>query len=132
MRVKTESELRKIYDQPKPRARDKVIHRLEKHSINFIQSSPFFILSTCSQDGNMDASPRGGAPGFVKMINDSTIVFPDSKGNNRLDSLTNIIQTEKVGCLFFIPGIDETLRLNGKIKQTQLILLVDYNKQTEV
>lgn len=71
-------------------------------------------MSTVSAEGQMDASPRGGQAGFVKIIDRNTIIIPDSKGNNRLDSLSNIIETEAIGMIFLIPGVDETLRINGK------------------
>lgn len=113
MTITSEDALRNLYGWPKGRAKDKVLAQLEKHSINFINKSPFFVLSTYDKDGRSDASPRGGKPGFVKILNDQTILIPDSKGNNRVDSLVNIVETGKVGCLFLIPGIDETLRING-------------------
>ena len=108
------NKLRELYGYPKGRAKDKVLHTLDKHAINFIETSPFLIMSTVSADGQMDASPRGGQAGFVKIIDKNTIIIPDSKGNNRLDSLSNIIETESVGMIFLIPGVDETLRINGK------------------
>ena len=113
MKINTEKELRQLYDLPAERAQKKVLNKLDKHCINFINQSPFAILSTISNKGEMDASPRGGMPGFIKVLDDKTILIPDSKGNNRLDSLTNIIETANVGMLFMIPGLDETLRLNG-------------------
>ena len=108
------NKLRELYGYPKGRAKDKVLKTLDKHAINFIKTAPFLIISTVSAEGQMDASPRGGASGFVKIIDKNTIIIPDSKGNNRLDSLSNIIETESVGMIFLIPGVDETLRINGK------------------
>jgi PPOX class probable FMN-dependent enzyme len=105
--------LRQIYDEPKGRAKDKVLHQLEKHSKHFIRCSPFAVISTVSSQGQMDVSPRGGATGFISIENDTTLLLPDYKGNNRLDSLGNIIETGSIGILFLIPGIDETLRVNG-------------------
>jgi len=113
MRIESEEQLREIYGYPKGRAKDKQLSSLERHSINFIESSPFVTIATCAKSGSIDCSPRGGTPGFAKVINESCIVFPDAKGNNRLDSLINIVETGEVGCLFLIPGIDETLRVNG-------------------
>lgn len=114
MGIKSKDELRELYGWPSGRAKAKVLNGLEKHSKHFITSSPFFVMSTFDQNGKSDASPRGGRPGFVKIVNDSTILVPDAKGNNRVDSLINIVETGSIGCLFMIPGIDETLRLNGK------------------
>ena len=116
MYIETEEQLRELYGFPKGRAKDKQLSVLEKHSINFIKHSPFLIISTHSKAGSMDCSPRGGKPGFVKVLNEKTIIIPDGKGNNRLDSLVNITQTEKIGCLFLIPGVCETLRVNGSAK----------------
>jgi len=113
MKIENEQQLRELYGYPKGRAKDKVFAALDKHAINFIENSPFLIVSTVSKNGKMDASPRGGQMGFVKEIDNTTIAIPDSKGNNRVDSLTNIVETGSIGTLFLIPGIDETLRING-------------------
>jgi len=113
MTINTEEELRALYGFAKGKAVDKQLAELEFHSKNFINHSPFVLLSTSSKGGDVDCSPRGGEIGFVKVINNKTIILADSKGNNRLDSLVNIIETKKIGCLFLIPGVDETLRVNG-------------------
>jgi len=113
MYIESEAQLREIYGHAKGRSKDKQLNALEKHSINFIEHSPFLTISTHSSAGLVDCSPRGGAPGFVKIFNKNTILLPEAKGNNRLDSLCNIIETGNIGCLFLIPGIDETLRING-------------------
>lgn len=108
--------LRKLYDAPKGRALKKVLPGLEEHSKHFIQTSPFLLISTVSETGKMDVSPRGGGAGFVEILDATTLLIPDYKGNNRLDSLTNILETGRIGLLFLIPGIDETLRVNGSAK----------------
>lgn len=113
MKITTVSQLRELYEYPRGRAKDKVLSKLDKHSKNFINTSPFLVLSSSNNKGKQDASPRGGFPGFVKVIGDSKIVIPDAKGNNRVDSLSNIIETGKIGLLFLIPGVNETLRING-------------------
>lgn len=113
MYIESEEQLRELYGFPKGRSKDKQLDALEKHSINFIEHSPFVAISTYSQSGAVDCSPRGGMAGFVKVIRPDCIVIPDSKGNNRLDSLVNIVVTGGVGCLFLIPGVDEVLRVNG-------------------
>ncbi len=132
MIIKNKQQLREIYAKPGGRALTKTLTNLEKHSINFINHSPFLILSTANQSGQLDASPRGGQPGFIKVINSNKIILPDASGNNRLDSLENIIEQDSVGLLFFIPGVDETLRINGKaqirIDQTLLDLFKAENK----
>ena len=114
MNIDNLSQLRELYGFPSGRAKYKVLQLLDKHSKKFIEKSPFLVMSTTSNNYKQDASPRGGVAGFVKIIDDKTIVIPDSKGNNRLDSITNIVKTGTVGLLFLIPGVDETLRINGK------------------
>ena len=116
MYVESEEKLREIYGYPTGRAKDKQLPCLERHSSNFIRHSPFVAISTYAKSGLVDCSPRGGNPGFVKILNETCIILPDGKGNNRLDSLVNIIETGELGCLFLIPGIDETLRINGSAR----------------
>lgn len=113
MNITTLEMLRQAYAEPKERAVRKEIRALDVHCRRFIGLSPFLILATSDANHNMDASPRGGAPGFVKVTADGVILIPDAPGNNRLDSFANIIATRKVGLLFLIPGLDETLRVNG-------------------
>jgi PPOX class probable FMN-dependent enzyme len=105
--------LRQLYAPPGERAVKKQIATLEQHSKRFIELSPFLVIASASRAGHMDASPRGGEPGFVKVLDDGTIGIPDSPGNNRLDTLSNILETGQVGLIFLIPGVDETLRVNG-------------------
>ena len=117
MVIKSEAELRELYGYPGERAVKKSLRRLDKHALNFISKSPFVVISTAGADGTLDSSPRGGAAGFVQVI-DGRLAIPDYRGNNRLDSLKNIVESGRVGMLFFIPGIDETLRVNGKAVMT--------------
>jgi uncharacterized protein len=114
MKITRQDTLRSLYPTPSGRTKAKVLPALEPHSKNFIQHSPFLVIATVDASGNVDNSPRGGQPGFVQILDDTHILIPDAKGNNRIDSLLNIVETENVGLLFFIPGVDETLRLNGK------------------
>ncbi|WP_412985527.1 pyridoxamine 5'-phosphate oxidase family protein [Pontimicrobium sp. IMCC45349] len=114
MNVKNTEQLRELYDYPSGRAKIKTLFELEKHAINFVAKSPFAVISTVNKDYKLDASPRGGAPGFVKVLDNKTLLIPDAKGNNRLDSISNILETQHIGMLFMIPGVDETLRVNGK------------------
>jgi PPOX class probable FMN-dependent enzyme len=114
MRITNESELRKLYSPVKGRAKLKQLNKLEEHSINFINHAPFLVLSSSNQAGMLDSSPRGGNPGFVEVVNDDTIIIPDGKGNNRIDTLINITENPHIGCLFLIPGVNETLRINGR------------------
>jgi PPOX class probable FMN-dependent enzyme len=105
--------LRALYLEPGERARKKQLGTLDRHARRFIELSPFVVLASSAADGAIDASPRGGAPGFVKTPDAHTLLLPDSPGNNRLDSMHNIVETGRVGLLFLIPGFDETLRVNG-------------------
>lgn len=118
MTVNSEDQLRALYGFPQGRARQKQLSRLETHCLNFIRLSPFVIISTSNAAGQLDVSPRGGRPGFVLAQDENHLVIPDAKGNKRLDSLVNIIETGRVGLLFLIPGIDETLRVNGSATVT--------------
>jgi PPOX class probable FMN-dependent enzyme len=114
--IETQETLRAIYAQPKARSLAKQLDRLDKHCRHFISLAPFLVIATSGKDGRIDASPRGGAPGFVRVVDDQTVQLPDALGNNRLDSYTNIVQTGKAALIFFIPGMDETLRVNGNAK----------------
>lgn len=106
--------LRTLYDPARERSVLKELPQLDAHALRFIVHSPLVVLSTHSTAGAPDASPRGGEPGFVKALDNETLLIPDSPGNNRLDSLHNIIETGHIGLLFFVPGMDETLRINGR------------------
>lgn len=108
-------QLRSLYKAPTDRAVRKQLDRLDVHCRRFIELAPFVVIATGNGE-NMDASPRGGKPGFVRVVDDVTLWISDSPGNNRLDSLANIITTGRVGLLFLIPGIDETLRVNGSAR----------------
>lgn len=105
--------LRALYPEPTERARLKAISALDVHCRRFIALSPFVLLATSDPHHQLDASPRGGSPGFVKITSTGDLLIPDAPGNNRLDSLENIVTTGSVGLLFLIPGVDETLRVNG-------------------
>ena len=113
MNVESLVDLRQLYAAPQPRAISKQIADLDVHCRRFIELSPFVILATAGTAHDMDASPRGGPPGFVKVTESGDLLLPDAPGNNRLDSFENILTTGKVGLLFLIPGFDETLRVNG-------------------
>jgi PPOX class probable FMN-dependent enzyme len=105
--------LRALYPQPGERALRKQLAALDRHCIAFIGLSPFVVLSTADAQGRQDASPRGGAPGFVRVADAQRLCIPDAPGNHRLDSLSNIVHTGRIGLLFLVPGVDETLRVNG-------------------
>ena len=107
------AELRQIYDEPAKTIRDKALSALDKHSRHFISLSPFCCISSQGEEGLGDVSPRGGEPGWVHVLDNTHIAFPDRPGNNRLDTLVNMLTSPGIGMLFFLPGIQEMLRLNG-------------------
>lgn len=114
--IDRESELRARYKEPSRLAMMKELDHLDRHCRHFIQLSPFLCLATSKPDGGADNSPRGDAPGFVQIVDDKTLILPDRPGNNRIDSLSNITHNPNVALLFFIPGVTETLRLNGRAR----------------
>jgi PPOX class probable FMN-dependent enzyme len=107
--VSSVDELASLYDEPLERSVRKQLDRLDVYCRQFIAASPFLILGTKG-----DTSPRGDVPGFVMVEDDHTLLIPDRRGNNRLDSLRNIMRHPEVGLLFLVPGVTETLRVNGK------------------
>ena len=108
----TLEDLRGCYPRPLERSLRKSLTKLDAHMRHFISLSPFLCLGT-SGDGGGDVTPRGDSPGFVHVLDDQTLLIPDWPGNNRLDSLTNVVANPNVGLLFLIPGVNETLRVNG-------------------
>ncbi|MBT2680910.1 pyridoxamine 5'-phosphate oxidase family protein [Bacillus sp. ISL-35] len=116
--IKSFEELRERFGEPSELAKRKVISYVDEHSRNYIAKSPFLILSTSDKDGFSDASPRGDSPGFVLILDENRIVIPDRPGNKRMDSLKNILSNPQVGLLFLIPGMSETLRINGRASLT--------------
>jgi PPOX class probable FMN-dependent enzyme len=114
MRLESVDDLRTIYRPPARGPIDKVIHRLDAHCVDFLAKSPFFVLSTADADGVCDGSPKGGPPGFVGVLDDYRLGWADFAGNNRLDSFQNLVANDRVALLFLIPGLDETLRVNGR------------------
>jgi len=123
-RIADENDLRKLYPAPIERARLKTLRKLDQHCTGFIARSPFVCLGTCSERG-ADIAPRGDEPGFVLVLDEVTLAIPDWPGNNRLDSFANILLNPQVALLFFIPGVDETLRVNGVAEITTRAELMD-------
>src|SRR5688572_10849153 len=116
--IESESELRARFAAPGPLAVRKQLDHLDHNCRRFIALAPFLCLATSRADGLADNSPRGDAPGFVVVLDERTLAIPDRPGNNRLDSQSNIIANPNVGLLFFIPGVTETLRVNGRARIT--------------
>ena len=114
--IDSKETLRALYPPAKERSLRKQIGHLDRHCRRFVELSPFVVLASGSTQGHFDASPRGGEPGFVKAPDSATLLIPDAPGNNRLDTLENIVGTGRIGLLFMNPGMDETLRVNGKAR----------------
>ena len=114
--IDSQTALRGLYKMPGEVASKKVLSQLDEHCRQFIKLSPFLCISTAGADGSADVSPRGDAPGFVGVPDDGTVVIPDRVGNNRLDTLANIVENPNVGLIFFVPGFNAILRINGQGK----------------
>ncbi|WP_375596058.1 pyridoxamine 5'-phosphate oxidase family protein [Algihabitans albus] len=112
-RIEDVEALRDRYGTPKSTTELKRLARLDQHCRALIAASPFLVLGTSDAEGNQDVSPRGDPPGFVKVLDDSHLLLPDRPGNRLLDSLSNLVAQPKVGLLFLVPGMNETLRVNG-------------------
>ena len=127
------SDLAAIYPKPTPRVIAKARPEIDEHAGKFIAMSPFCVLATSGSDGSVDASPRGGNPGFVHVAGPNRLLMPDRSGNNRIDSFRNIVEgSGLLQLIFFVPGIDETLRVGGKGRLTAdpglLASMVEFGK----
>ena len=112
--ISDEQSLRSLFPAITPLAIQKCQGSLDAHAQAFIRRSPFICIGTQNMDGSADVSPRGDPAGFVRILDRHTLAIPDRPGNNRLDSLVNILANPSVGLLFIIPGFDDTLRVNGR------------------
>jgi PPOX class probable FMN-dependent enzyme len=108
-------ELRETYGAPTERSLKKQMSRFDKHSREFVARSPFLVIASTDRSGRCDASPKGDAQGFVQVNDDTTLLIPDRLGNNRVDALGNPVARPGIGLIFFVPGINETLRVNGQV-----------------
>jgi PPOX class probable FMN-dependent enzyme len=111
--ITTTAALEALYDAPLKTSIAKEIDHVNAHYRAFVDAAPFFALATVGPEG-LDCSPRGDAPGFARVADPKTVLVPDRRGNNRIDSLRNIVRDPRVALLFLIPGIGETLRINGR------------------
>ena len=111
--VTSEAELEALYGQPAGAAVIKEIDHISDHYRHFIEASPFVVLATSGPEG-LDCTPRGDPAGFVRVVDSRTVMLPDRRGNNRIDSLRNIVRDPRVALLFLIPGVGRTLRINGR------------------
>jgi PPOX class probable FMN-dependent enzyme len=129
-KVDTIAQLETLYRKPGAGAAGKVLTSINEGMAEFIDRSPFVVLATSDGAGSIDASPRGGPPGFVRRLDDRHVAIPDLNGNNRLDSLRNIVEFPWAGLLLVVPGQDETLRLNGPaVLTTDPDLLAGFTKE---
>lgn len=121
--------LEALYGSPITAAIRKEVNYIHPHYRKFIEAAPFAVLATSGLDG-LDASPRGDPAGFVQVHDEKTLLLPDRRGNNRIDSLRNIIHDPRVALIFLIPGIGEALRINGKAAiQTDPALLAKFSME---
>uniref|UniRef100_UPI0040397AE0 MSMEG_1061 family FMN-dependent PPOX-type flavoprotein n=1 Tax=Variovorax sp. BK018 TaxID=3450241 RepID=UPI0040397AE0 len=113
--IESVSRLRELVPAPLPDALSmlKETSFIDKHLRDFIALSPYVMIATSGQEGRCDASPRGGVPGFVKVVDDHHLLFAEASGNRRADSLVNILHNPRIGMLFLVPGYEETVRING-------------------
>ena len=118
-------ELTAIYGAPSEAVASKLVDRLDGHCRDFIARAPFVLVATADADGNCDVSPKGGDPGFVQILDEQRLAIPDAPGNKLAFSLRNIVDTGRVGLLFLIPGIEETLRVNGRACVTRELALLE-------
>jgi PPOX class probable FMN-dependent enzyme len=116
-RVTTIDALEALYGTPVPRSLSKEIDHISEHYRAFIEKAPFVVVATSGPEG-LDCSPRGDPPGFVRVHDRKTLLIPDRRGNNRLDTLRNIVRDPRISLLFLIPGIGETMRINGNARLT--------------
>ena len=122
--VASETALRDVIGMPGELSVRKQLSALDQHCRTFISLSPFVLIGTTSASGACDVAPRGDAPGFVLVLDEYTLVIPERPGNRRADSLSNIVQTSAIGLLFLIPGVEETLRVNGRayvVRDTEIL-----------
>ena len=114
--IEDEAALRAFLGMPSDTVRRKQLRALDAHARTFLEYSPFCLLATSGRDGSCDVSPRGDGPGFAAVLGDDRLAIPDRPGNRRLDSFRNILENPGVGLLFLVPGMEETLRVNGRAR----------------
>lgn len=112
--IQSIDEIRAVIGEPHPAVQHKVINQIDEHVRAFIAKSPLFFYSTSNANGTSDVSPRGDAPGFVRVLDERRLIFPERLGNRRLDSMQNLLTNPQVGLIFIIPGVETVLRINGR------------------
>lgn len=123
--IEDEAQLRALYDEPLERAVRKEIARLDEMARRLIAVAPLVLVASHDAEGRCDVTPRGGQPGFVAVVDDDHLAIPDATGNNRLDTLRNVVATGHAGLIFLIPGRDQTLRVNGAARVTADAAVLD-------
>lgn len=111
--IESVQELRDLVGEPVQRAIAKELSALDERSRAFVEAAPFLVMATAAADGSCDASPKGGPPGFVKVLDEHRLLIPEFPGNRRFDGVHNLVERPAVGLIFIVPGITETLRVNG-------------------
>ena len=111
-----EAELRAVLGEPSELVRNKVADRLNRLTRRFVELSPFVVVATGRPDGGLDVSPRGDPPGFVRILDERTLLLPDRPGNKLADSLTNLLADDRIALFFLIPGVNDTFRVNGRAR----------------
>ena len=114
--VQSEAELRGLIGEPNELVRAKIADRLNELSAQWVARSPFVCVATCSPDGGLDVSPRGDPPGFVRVLDEHTLLIPERPGNKLADTLTNVLADPRIALLFLVPGIGDTFRVNGRAR----------------
>ncbi|HEX4806517.1 MAG TPA: MSMEG_1061 family FMN-dependent PPOX-type flavoprotein [Conexibacter sp.] len=123
--IEDQSRLRELYEQPLERALRKELTHVDAMARRLIALAPIVLVASHGADGRCDVTPRGGPPGFVAVLDERHVAIPDATGNNRLDTLRNVVETGHAGLIFLIPGRDQTLRLNGPARVTDAPAVLD-------
>ena len=116
--IENESELRAVIGEPTPLVAGKIAKSLNRLTRTFVERSPFVCVATARDDGGLDVSPRGDGPGFVRILDDATLLIPERPGNKIADTLTNLLEDPRIALLFLIPGVGDTFRVNGRAQVT--------------
>lgn len=123
--VETEAELETLLGRPSALVQHKVISHIDQHCRNFLAKSALLFIATADSSGALDVSPRGDIPGFVRILDENRLIIPERPGNRRFDSLRNLLSNPHIGLIFLIPGLDETLRVNGRAWVTRDPILLE-------
>jgi PPOX class probable FMN-dependent enzyme len=133
--VQSIDEIRDMIGEPHPAVQNKVINQIDEHAQAFIAKSSLFFLSTSGANGLCDVSPRGDSPGFVRVLDNHRLIYPERLGNRRIDSMYNILANPQVGLIFIIPGVETVLRVNGRAwltKDEELLATMQLNGKSPI